>query len=119
MLYIILKIISCIILSPPLFSSLFIIIPQRYSYIQAAKMIMKDPVDSGDDSEIGDSNSISSCSASSSSIAESESESNDEITVHQLPRKQVVQVDLEAALLFILKPTFNSTCNSFNRSSKR
>ena len=77
-------------------------------------MIMKDPVDSGDDSEIGDSNSIR-----SSSIAESESESNDEITVHQLPRKQVVQVDLEVGLLFILKPTFNSTCNSFNRSSKR
>ena len=52
-------------------------------------MIMEDLVDSGDDSEIGDSDSVSSCSTSSSSFTESESESNDEIVLDQLPRKRV------------------------------
>ena len=52
-------------------------------------MIMEDLVDSGDDSKIGDSNSISSCSTSSPSFTVSESESNNEIAVNQLPRKRV------------------------------
>ena len=52
-------------------------------------MIMEDLVDCGDDSEIGDLDSISSCSTSSSSFIESESESNYEIAVDQLPRKRV------------------------------
>ena len=52
-------------------------------------MIMEDLVDSGDDSEIGDSYPISSCSTSPSSFTESESESNDELPVDQLPRKIV------------------------------
>ena len=51
---------------------------------------MESLVDSGDDFEVGDSDStISSCSTSSSSFTESESESNDEIAVDQLPRKWV------------------------------
>ena len=50
-------------------------------------MIMEYLVDSGDDSETGDSDLISSCSASSSSFTESESESNDEIAVDQLPQQ--------------------------------
>ena len=48
-------------------------------------MIMEDIVDSGDDSEIGQSDSISLCSSST----KSGSESNDEIGVDQLPPKQV------------------------------
>ena len=48
-------------------------------------MIMEDIVDSGDDSEIGQSDSISLRSSST----KSGSESNDEIGVDQLPRKQV------------------------------
>ena len=39
-------------------------------------MITENLADSGDDSEIGDSDLISSCSTSSSSFTESESESN-------------------------------------------
>ena len=49
-------------------------------------MIMEHLVDSGDDSETGDSDLISSCSTSSS-FTESESESNDEIAVDQLPQQ--------------------------------
>ena len=48
-------------------------------------MIMEDIVDSGDDPEIGQSDSISLCSSST----KSGSESNDEIGVDQLPPKQV------------------------------
>ena len=52
-------------------------------------MIMEDLIDSGDDSEIGDSDSISSCSTSSSSFTDSESESNNGTSVDQLLRKRV------------------------------
>ena len=52
-------------------------------------MIMEDLVDSGDDSKIGDSDSINSCSTSSSIFTDSESESNDEIALDQLPWKRV------------------------------
>ena len=48
----------------------FIIASQQYSSIQAALMVMKGLVNSGDDSEIGDSDPISSCSASSSNFKE-------------------------------------------------
>ena len=48
-------------------------------------MIMEDLVDSGDDSKIRDSDSISSCSTSSSSFTESESESNDQTAVVNCP----------------------------------
>ena len=75
----------------------FKIEPQRYSSIQAAQMIMEILVDSGDDSEIGDSHSISSCSASSSSFTDSRSEWNDKITVDQLSGNEL---GLEVGLLF-------------------
>ena len=65
---------------------------------------MEDLVDSNNDSEIGDSDSINSCSASSSSFAESESESNDEIAVDQLPQKRV---RTRGVLAF--RPTWNLT----------
>jgi len=68
----------------------FIIAPQRYTSIQAKEMLIDNLVDSGDDSEFGDSDSIYTCSTSSSSSIESESDANsvDEIAVDQLPRKQ-------------------------------
>ena len=50
---------------------------------------MEDLIDSGDDSEIGDLDSISSCSTSSSSFTDSESESNNGTSVDQLLRKWV------------------------------
>ena len=48
---------------------------------------MEDLIDSGDDSEIGDLDSVSSCSTSSSSFTDSESESNNGTSVDQLLRK--------------------------------
>ena len=60
-------------------------------------MIMEDLVDSGDDSKIRDSDSISSFSTSSSSFTESESESNDETVVVNCPGNEL---GLEVGLLF-------------------
>ena len=73
------------------FPSYFIIAPQRYTSTQASEMLMEDLVDSGDDSEFGDSDSIYTCFTSSSSPTESESDANsvDETAVDQLPRKRV------------------------------
>lgn len=65
--------------------------PQRYTAAQAVDMLMEDRVDSGDDSEFGDSDSIYTCSTSSSSptVSESEDIRVDKTAVDQLPRKQI------------------------------
>ena len=52
-------------------------------------MIMEDLIDSGDDSKIGDLDSISSCSTLSSRFTDSESESNNGTSVDPLLRKRV------------------------------
>ena len=65
---------------------------------------MEDLIDSGDDSEIGDLDSIISCSTSSSSFTDSESESNNGTSVDQLLRKWV---RTRGGLAF--RPTWNVT----------